>query len=177
MTTTLDGWWFARRDEEGEVRLPHGDGRIVRVGETLSVPGGIVLCRHGLHASAYARDALAYAPGPILCRVQLSGQIVRGDDKAAASERTTLAMVDATRTLRLFAAAVAYSALFVERHFGREPDSRSWAAVDTLCRHVAGAATDAELSAAWSAAESAAWSVHRDMLERMCLAAIGGESL
>jgi hypothetical protein len=151
------GWWFAKRDEDGEVRLPHGDGRIVRVGETLTVPGPVVLCERGLHAGVQAHDALQYAPGGMLCRVRLSGQIVHGNYKVVATERTTLAMVDATRTLRVFACCVARGALEAERLLGREPDPRSWAAVEVAARYLDGNATDAELAAARAAARAAAW--------------------
>ncbi|HEX6972592.1 MAG TPA: hypothetical protein VF234_10280, partial [Limnochordia bacterium] len=75
MSETLEAWWFCRADDDGVVRLPHGDGRVVRVGETLTVPGPVILCERGLRASVRAIDALPYAPGPIVCRVRLSGEI------------------------------------------------------------------------------------------------------
>ena len=58
--------------------------------------------------------------------------------------------------LREFAAMCAAIRLEAERDAGREPDPRSWAAVDVALRHAAGEATDEELSAARSAARSAA---------------------
>lgn len=61
--------------------------------------------------------------------------------------------------LRRFAARAARRALEGERAAGREPDPRSWAAVETAERYARGEATDRELAearaAAWSAA---AWS-------------------
>ena len=57
-----------------------------------------------------------------------------------------------------FACWCAENALRRERRQGREPDERSWKAVEMRRRWLRGEATDEELSAAWSAAESAAWS-------------------
>jgi hypothetical protein len=159
--TRLDGWWFAKRDADGEVRLPNGDGRIVHVGETLTIPGPPILCHYGLHASIRAWNALQYAPGSILCRVRLSGQIVEGSDKACATERTPLAMVDADRTLRIFALGVALAALRAERADGREPDPRSWAAITTTIAWMEGRADDAARIAAMNVAWDAAWSAAR----------------
>jgi hypothetical protein len=146
--------------------LPHGDGRPVVVGETLTVEPPIIPCRQGLHASRRAIDALAYAPGALVCRVRCSGEIVEEGDKLACSERTVLWMADAARVLRLFACDIAEDALLAERKRGREPHADSWRAIDVARRWVDGKATDAERSAArsaaWSAArsaaESAAWS-------------------
>lgn len=84
-------------------RLANGDRRKVRVGHTLRHKGQIVLCESGLHASVRAIDALRYAPGPWVCRVECSGEIVRGNDKLVCKQRKTLWMVDATDTLRSFA--------------------------------------------------------------------------
>lgn len=33
METEILGWWFAKRDPDGEVRLPNHDGRVVMVGD------------------------------------------------------------------------------------------------------------------------------------------------
>ncbi len=160
MSTVL-GWWFAQADANGVVRLPNGDGRVVRAGETLTVPGPVVLCRHGLHASRRAIDALVYAPGPVVCRVALFGEVRHGDDKMAATKRTVLWVADATRELHAFAAGVALGVLRDERDAGREPDPRSWAAVEAKRAWLEGRISDADLAAAtadaWAAASAAAW--------------------
>ena len=160
--TTMEGWWFAAKSADGKVRLPHGDGRIVRAGETLTVPGPVVLCERGLHASVRAIDALEYAPGSIVCRVRMGGEIVapKGENKLAATERTVLWMADADRALHEFAVWVARQALLRERKRGREPDKRSWNALRVKARWIQGKATEAELAAArdaaWDAARAAA---------------------
>ena len=60
------------------------------------------------------------------------------------------------RILRLFAARCARRALECERAAGREPDQRSWAAVETVERFARGEATDEELVSAATAARRAA---------------------
>jgi len=80
------------------------DGRpIPPDGEWLTEPGTPVLCSHGLHASRHPADALKYAPGSTLCRVKLSGVIVEGDDKLAATSRMIIERIDATSLLREYA--------------------------------------------------------------------------
>ena len=60
----------------------------VVVGETLVYPGEPEFCEAGFHASERAIDALQYAPGPVLCIVELGGEIIHEKDKAVAQERT-----------------------------------------------------------------------------------------
>ena len=152
MSETILGWHFCAEDK----RLGYGDGRLIIEGETLRVEGDPELCAHGLHSSERLIDALKYAPGPILCRVELSDGIVRGDDKAVARERKTLWMFDATNALRDFAATVAENALLAERAAGREPDPRSLAVVQAVRDMLAGKIGKEELAAARDAARDAA---------------------
>src|SRR5690606_21058006 len=110
------GWHFL--DEDRRLRWPLRDGEeppVVEPGQTLRVGGTPVPCEWGLHASKQALDALRYAPGPIVCRVRLAGEVVEGDDKAASTERTVLWMADATRTLHEFGLWCAEQALQRER--------------------------------------------------------------
>ena len=156
MSDPVYAYWFGRADADGVVWLGHGDGRAVRVGETLTVDGDPVLCEHGLHASRRVLDALEYGRGSILACVRLSGQIVEGDDKLAGTARETVWLGDVSATLHRFACDVAERALQAERAAGREPDPRSWAAIATKRRWLAGEATDAALDeATWAAREAA----------------------
>ena len=176
--TQVHAWWFAEAGADGLVRLPHGDGREVRVGETLTVDGPIILCEQGLHASRRVLDALGFAPGPILCRVELSGTVVEGADKLAASARTVVAMGDVSHALHEFACRCAERALEQERAAGREPDPRSWAVVAAKRAWLRGELDDAGLHAAWAAAyaaretaaqdaaRAAAWDAARDAAAR-----------
>jgi len=147
--TEIIGWWFAASGE-----LPHGDGRKVVIGETLTVKGKIVPCRWGLHASVDPFDALQYAPGPLLYKVRLSGKIVPNDnDKHAASERTAIAKRDSTQMLRAFARKVALSVIHlwdaptIVREYLETGDESKKAAAG---------------NAAWAAAGNAAWAAAGD---------------
>ena len=154
MSETVQGWWFSKLSDP--VRLPHGDGRAVVVGEMLSVEEPIVLREHGLHASAKALDALRYAPGMMVARVELSGHIIRGDNKIVATHRKTLWMADATKTLQWFAVWCASRALSRERDAGRVPDKRSLDAVRVTTEYLLGRATKNDVISARAAAADAA---------------------
>jgi hypothetical protein len=95
----IQAWYFATEER----KLGYDDNRPIVVGETHTVDRKPVLCEQGLHASERIIDALNYAQGPILYRVELSGQIVRGDDKLVATSRKYLWKLDATEILREFA--------------------------------------------------------------------------
>lgn len=152
-TRTYTGWHFVTEDR----RERFGDRRLIEAGQTYTVEPPIALCARGLHASKRALDVLAYAPGPIVCRVRLSGQIVLDTDKAVATKRTVLQMADATRTLHEFAIWCAEQSLLAERKAGREPDPRSWKAIEVKRLWLDGKATDRQLRAAWEAAWETAW--------------------
>jgi hypothetical protein len=67
------------------------DGRPIPAdGELLKHEGPLKLCASGLHASKNILDALHYAPGSTICRVEVCGEIIHGNDKLVASERTIL---------------------------------------------------------------------------------------
>ena len=145
-------WHFLRDDQ----KLKYPPYTLVEVGQKLTVDPPLILCNWGLHASKRAIEALRYAPGPIACRVELSGEILEDDDKVCATERTVLKMIDATNILHEFACWCAEQALLQEREAGREPDPRSWAAVDAKRKWLRGEITDSELAAVWAAAWAAA---------------------
>lgn len=140
------------------------DGRqIPPSGTWLRHEGPIVPCRSGLHASEHPFDALQYAPGPLLHRVELRGDIAKHGnptDKHVGRERRILATIDATGLLRRFACDMAMSVL---------PDDAPQVVRDYLTtadeslRHAAkDAARDAAWGAAWDAAWDAAWYAARD---------------
>ena len=110
--------------------------------------GPVVPCESGLHASEHPYDALQYAPGPRLHRVELVGDLVsHGDpiDKWAGRERTILATIDATELLREFARWCAMQVV----HLWDAPDVvREFLATGNKSLRAAAAAA----SVAWAAA-------------------------
>lgn len=152
----MKAWHFLQDD--GRLQWPCGRYRKPKVGQTLKVdPDHIELCRFGLHASKRIIDALEYAPGSLICRVEVGGKIIHGSDKLVSSERTIIAMADASETLHLMACWAAKRALKRIKH----PDPRSVAAIQAKEKWLRGEITDAELAAArdaaWDAARAAAW--------------------
>ena len=146
----MKAWHFLREDK----RLGYDDGRLVEVGHKLTCePFNIKLCEKGFHGSVKLMDALKYAPGPIVCRVELSGKIIKGDDKYVASGRTVINMADATNVLQEFACLCAEDALKLVKN----PDPRSFAAIEAKRKWLRGEITDMELYAAWDAALETAW--------------------
>ena len=160
------GWYFSDETE----CLNNGDGRKIKVGRTHKVKCTPVLCEAGLHASKHVLDALRYARGNVLFLVELSGQMVHGDDKSAATERTYLARIDAEQVLRKFARQCALDVI----HSWDAPDivvkylktgdenikDAAWDAAWTAGT-VGAAARDAARAAARAAASDAAWSATR----------------
>lgn len=100
-------WHFSKKDK----KLGYNDGRTIEAGQTLTVDGEIELCKFGLHASPRLIDALNYAPGSYIWKVELSGEVIHGDDKSVASERKALWGYDATEVLRAFSRRVALDAV------------------------------------------------------------------
>jgi len=121
--TMIYGWHFLNDGEAHGGYKPPTDGSMEKI------DGNPVVCRHGFHASRQPLDALNYAHGAIVRRVVLSGKIEEGDDKLVATQRRELWRADATITLHKFAVWCANQALQNERKAGREPDMRSWAAI------------------------------------------------
>ncbi len=145
-------WHFSRDDGI----LGYGDKRKIKVGEIHTVDPPVKLCKWGLHASQRVIDALDYAPGALLWRVELSGEIKSGMDKMVATERRYLACIDASVMLDRFAKACALSVVHL------------WNAPEIIMRFLLGdaAARDAARDAAWAAtraaARDAAWAAARD---------------
>jgi hypothetical protein len=157
------------------------DGRPVPAdGEWLEHAGAVKLCESGLHASLHPLDALQYAPGGVLCLVELGGEILHGDDKVVASRRRIVKRIDAEPLMREFARWCAlqvielWDAPEVVRQYLTTGDeslrAAAWAAAGDAARAAAGAAAwaaawaaaraaagDAAGAAAWAAARAAAW--------------------
>ena len=146
------GWHFLPADR----RLRWGSCEVVEAGRTYRAKGPLVLCENGMHASRRAIDALPYAPGPVVSRVELLGERLDEGDKSCARERLVLWLADATTVLHEFACAMATDALCAAEARGERVDPRLWAAIETKRRWLRGDATDQELAAARAAARAAA---------------------
>lgn len=105
------------------------DGRpIPAIGEWLVYDGIPIPCDSGLHASPTPWDAMEYAPGNLLHKVELDGMIVpcncKPIDKFAAQRRMIVATIDATKLMRDFARRQALSVLHL------------WNATDVVQRYL-----------------------------------------
>ncbi len=155
----IEAWHFLAADRK-VAAYPGAPfaGTLVTPGLKLVLPESarIVPCEYGLHASVRAIDALSFAPGPIVQRVRLSGRVVEQKDKAAASERETLWVMDASLALHISAVNFAQVALDAQMARGVAIDQRSQNALDVKLRWLGGQSSDSELAAAWDAASAAA---------------------
>ena len=126
-----------------------GDGRPVPENNFKLVHEGPVrICNSGLHASLSAFDAMFYAPGNVLCKVQCSGIVKRHDDKFVCRERTILQRFDATELMDSFARECALSVMHL------------WDAPEIVIKYLKTGdpkLKDASRAAARAAAMSAAW--------------------
>jgi hypothetical protein len=152
MTSPIQAWHFIRDDS---TILTDSMKRPLKVhkGQILRHRGPLKLCEKGLHASITPLDALKYAPGPVVCRVECSGDMIHGDDKLVCSRRRVLWVKDASRVLHEFAIWCAEEAL---RKAGN-PDPKSLRAIEIKKLWIDGKATNEELEAAQEAARNAAW--------------------
>lgn len=151
---SLLAWHFV--NEERTLR----DGNTVEAGYVYEVERPIRLCSWGLHASINPLDALTYAPGPIVCRVRMSGEMIRDTDKLVATRREVLWMADATDILSEFARECAldvihlWDAPVIVRRFLETGDEALRDAARDAARTASRATAEAAArDAAWNAAE------------------------
>jgi hypothetical protein len=157
MSKSVLAWHFLAAD-----RRMANETEIVKPGYIYTTIGGLKLCESGLHASVCAIDAIKYAPGPVVCRVRCSGEIIDGGDKIVCRNREVLWMANADSILRLIATECVRK---TPLHDGRTvwdllTDPRSRNAVEVAEKFAHGKATREELAAAraaaWDAARAAA---------------------
>jgi hypothetical protein len=140
------------------------DGRpIPPVGEWLIHEGEAEMCVSGLHASVRILDALNYAPGTAIHRVECDDIVEQQGDKLLCRCRKITASLteeQGEKILREFARYCARSVL----HLWEAPDvvKRYLRTGDESLRAAAWAAAwDAARAAAWDAARAAAWDAAR----------------
>lgn len=139
------------------------DGRQLVIGEHLTMDGEPVLCERGYHGSVLILDALMYAPGSVVCRVEIGGTVAHDNDKLCGTERVALWSVDAEKVLRRFARWCAlcvihmWNAPQIVREFLVSGDETKRAAAwNAACG-----------AAAWAAAGAAAWNAANNELVRL----------
>ena len=126
----------------------------------------LIMCESGLHFSVDPFDALQYAPGEILCQVEIGGEIIMRDYKGVCSRRKIIRRFDATEGLRYFARTQALSVI----HLWEPPEivldwlmagdeamrAAAWDAAWDAAQDAARAARAAARADAWDAARAAA---------------------
>ena len=120
---------------------------IPAVGEWLEHDGPVEMCVSGLHASRRVLDALCYAPGPIVHRVECEQIEGEQEDKLVCRRRRILWTVDAEEILHDFARRCALDVIHL------------WDAPDVVVRYLTTgdeSIRDAAWDAAWAAARNAA---------------------
>ena len=139
------------------MRSRNGNEKPWKVGETRTVKGKLIECEWGYHYSPDWESAIKgrFLYGPMACIVRVDDANLCGF-KGVTATRTLVEAYDVTSAMRAFAADEAERALMAERKAGREPDPRSWAGMKAAWGAANGTVTLQELSAARSAAESAA---------------------
>jgi len=159
------GWWF------GGEELPHGDGRPVTPGCVFRVPPPIKLCSRGLHMAQHALQAMEWAHGCKVWRVEGWGECASDAFKCVCEYRRHLWQLDAENILRRFACRCALDVLpsdvsDVVRTYlklaDRATDGQRIAAWDAAWSAARSAAWDAAWSAARDAARDAAWAAAGD---------------
>ena len=151
-------------------------------GAWLEHDGPLIPCERGLHASRDPFDALNYAPGVLLHRVEIDGAFVEHGtppDKLCAQRRRILATIDATALLREFSRWCALQAIhlwdapkiaqdYLITGEERRRDAAYAAAKTAASTAVAGGRAIVAVDAAWSTGWAAA-----DRTTVVCVASRG----
>jgi len=143
-SSAIEAWHFLPADR----RLRWGTREIITPGSVVVVDPPLELCKAGLHASVRAIDALKYGPGPVISRVLVWGEVIRGDDKLCGQYRKCLWMADVSEVLHRFACEAATGALDLLSATGEAVDPRSRKAIEVKLAWLRGEATDEELATA-----------------------------
>ena len=117
-------------------------------------PLPIIMCERGLHASIDPFDAIKYAPGNTLCRVEIAGTILHGKDKLVATRRRIVARRDMESDLRAFARRCARDVLPL------------WDAPPVVIEYLE-TGDESKRDAAWAAAWAAAWEKYSGLFAEM----------
>lgn len=154
MVKKINGWHFVNDSRT----LAHC-GLGVEAGYVYTEDGPIDICRSGLHASRRIYDALNYAPGSILCKVQLWGDVQEQEDKLVSRNREVLAVRNVESELRMWACwCVRHTPLGDGRTtWDLLTDERSRNVLEVAEQFTLGKSSHKQLYDAWAAARVAAW--------------------
>ena len=145
----MKAYYFLRKD------MTSGSGHEEpwKVGEARRIEGHIALCERGYHSSPTPAMALEYAPGSMLCLVDVSKPVQKDSDKQVSRKRTLLAAINVEHILYDLACRFAEDVLQIfEKEYPE--DSRPRVAIETKRRWLKGQASDEELDAARAAARA-----------------------
>ena len=105
------------------------DGKpIPQDGIWLHHEGTCVMCKSGLHASRRILDALVYAPGATICRVECADIVGEEKNKLVAKSRKILWRINGEEVLRAFAEQQSLSSLY-------KAGPSSWSAANCAVRN------------------------------------------
>lgn len=153
---TITAWHFTKEPDKLRTGTPF------KVGEWIEVGGDLVPCEWGLHASEWAFDALQYAKGPYLWRVECEGDIIEHGDKLVCRRRRAISGGDASDLLYRFARYCAQQVITlwpatesIKRYIETGEDRAKinneifWVTNKSISDPVAMNAFDAALAATW----------------------------
>lgn len=148
-TKSVLAWHFINGDKlrDGNPAAPAG------VSERFN--GSVVMCLSGLHASVRPIDALTFAPGSTIRRVECTEIAQIAHDKLVCRERRVLWSADATRTLHEFACWCLTILLDHEGLLGITISPLTRKAIKTKLDWLDGKASEKEMNDAWMAARAA----------------------
>ena len=103
------------------------DGQPLKVGKTYKYEGELEMCAKGYHASVDIVDALYYAPGFQVSRVECSGDMKKQSDKLVCRNRKVLWTLDAKAIILKWSIRVATDAVKMVRKTSTDKAWNAWA--------------------------------------------------
>lgn len=107
-------------------RLNFEDKRKVVVGKTMTMKGPLKpsLCSRGMHGSERVIDALYFAPGGMLCRVEIWGDLQKSNDKLCGRHRKVLWALTPRQTQKILKLWILDCAEALLDKFPKEPKAK-----------------------------------------------------
>jgi hypothetical protein len=132
------------------------DGQSLVAGKTYKFKGKLKMCVKGYHASENILDALSYAPGLQVSRVECSGKMETQSDKLVCRNRKVLWTVDAKKIILAWSMRVATDAVKTAKKVCNDPAWNAWAYLWISGKDRTSASADAAYAAADAAYAAAA---------------------